>query len=310
VRSLLSEGRIKYPVTVRTRDGNWEGRTIIKEGPTNIILTTTAISLHGENETRLISLPTNDTAEQTKAILRQLAKGRPPEIDLGEWHDLQRWLETAEHRVVIPYAASLAESIPPVAVRLRRDVRAVLRLIETHAILHQASRERDDQGRIIATEADYGAVRALVADLISQGVGATVPDSIRQTVDCVRDINTAEGVTVREVADRLKLDRSTAQRRLQAARERGHLVNLEDKRNRPARYAVGDPMPDEIDLLPRGVQVCKHSKGGNGVRHIWRPAGQAIRGGWKVTRLLGTAAEVKAALEAEHGPVEVRELPT
>ena len=46
VRSLLSEGRISYPVTVRDKDGNFTTKTIIKNGPTNLILTTTATSLH------------------------------------------------------------------------------------------------------------------------------------------------------------------------------------------------------------------------------------------------------------------------
>ena len=42
-----------------------------------------------------------------------------------------------------------------VAVRLRRDFSVVLSLIKAHAILHQATRERDADGRIVATLADY-----------------------------------------------------------------------------------------------------------------------------------------------------------
>jgi hypothetical protein len=38
---------------------------------------------------------------------------------------------------------------------------AVLNLIKAHAILHQASRDRDDQGRIVATVDDYAIVREL-----------------------------------------------------------------------------------------------------------------------------------------------------
>jgi hypothetical protein len=65
VRSLLSEGRIKYPVTVRDKDGNFTTQTIIKEGPTNIIFTTTKTRVHAENETRILSLATDDSREQT-----------------------------------------------------------------------------------------------------------------------------------------------------------------------------------------------------------------------------------------------------
>jgi hypothetical protein len=254
VRSLLSEGRLSYPVTQKDRDGNWVTKTIIKEGPTNLIITTTAVSLHGENETRLLSLPTNDTKDQTKAILLQLAKGVHAEPDFGPWHALQTALvERAKHGVVVPFAGELAEQIPPVAVRLRRDFRSILRLIETHALLHEPHRDHDDEGRTIAAEEDYLVVRGLVADLLAEGVGATVSDTMRETVGAVAALG--EDVTVTKVAELLQLDRSAAQRRLKAARERGYLVNTEERRGRPARYGVGDPMPEEVVLLPERALV-------------------------------------------------------
>jgi hypothetical protein len=249
VRSLLSEGRINYPVTVRDKDGNFITKTIVKNGPTNMILTTTAVSLHGENETRMLSLPTNDSAEQTKAVLKQLAMPARA-VDLEEWRQLQLWIEQAEHRVLIPFAPYLAESIPPVAVRLRRDFKSVLRLVEAHAILHQANRERDNEQRIVADWADYLAVRKLVADLLADGVGATVPETVRDVVDCVQALAKPEGVRANQVARALKLDPSAAYRRLQHARQRGYIENLEDKPRRPGRYIIGDPLPDEIELLP------------------------------------------------------------
>ena len=160
IRSLLSEGEIRYPVTVRGPDGNMVTKMIVKKGPTNFICTTTATSLHSENETRMLSLPTNDSAEQTRNILMSMAAGPSAAgPDFAEWHAYDAWLGTANHRVVIPYARHLAENIPPVAVRLRRDFRALLRLIETHAILHQLNRKTDERGRIVATEADYLAIR-------------------------------------------------------------------------------------------------------------------------------------------------------
>ena len=204
------------------------------------------------------------------------------------------WLESAEHRVVIPYARHLAVHIPPVAVRLRRDFKAILSLITAHAILHQLTREKDDDGRIIADEADYLAVRALVAELVAEGVGATVPSTTRETVRAVEHLDNGEGATVRAIAARLNLDRSAAQRRAHSARERGYVTNLEEKRGRPARYAIADPLPDELELLPKdvqkphvtgnqpqqeeiqgkqkdshGVQVCTDSQGGKDMGEIF-----------------------------------------
>src|SRR4029453_17711437 len=101
-----------------------------------------------ENETRLLSLAVTDTPEQTRAILRAIAESRVDTVDPGPWIALQHWLAHAEHRVVIPYASALAERIPPVAVRLRRDFGQLLASIRSHAILHQATRERDGEGQI------------------------------------------------------------------------------------------------------------------------------------------------------------------
>ncbi len=136
----------------------------------------------------------------------------------------------ATSKVVIPYAAWLAEAIPPVAVRLRRDFRALLRLIETHAILHQLNRATDECGRIVATEADYLAVRALVADLISDQVGHTVPAATRETVDAIAKLDPGDGVKVHDLEIHFGLERSTVQYRVASAREKGYLVNIEEKR--------------------------------------------------------------------------------
>jgi hypothetical protein len=251
VRSLLSEGRVDYPVTVRDKDGNWTTKTIVKEGPTNIVLTTTATRLHGENETRLLSLPTNDSQQQTREVLLRLAD-EPESPDLGEWHQLQQWLRTAKHQVAIPYARSLAEQIPPVAVRLRRDFTAILNLIRAHAILHQLNRGSAGE-RIVASVDDYEVVRDLVADLIADGVEATVSPTVRETIECVRQLaaSSPDGVQVVAVAKALNLDKSAALRRVRTARERGYLENLEDRRGRPGRYVLGESLPKTQELLPQ-----------------------------------------------------------
>jgi hypothetical protein len=48
----------------------------------------------------------------------------------------------------------------------------------------------------------------------------------------------------------LKLDKSVVSRRVAAALDAGLLRNLEDRKGRPARLVLGDPLPDEIELLP------------------------------------------------------------
>jgi urease gamma subunit len=267
MRSLLSEGKVRYETVESTSEGI-RPRLIEREGPTGLVITTTAVKLHPENETRLLSLTVTDTQDQTRSVLRALAQRERHEPDLVPWLALQEWLGSpgAERRVEIPYAPALAELVPPVAVRLRRDFGAVLNLIRAHAVLHQQVRDRDEDGRIIATLDDYAAVRELVADLVSEGVEATVPNTVRETVAAVgRLLDGSEGdpVTTTAVALELKLDKSAALRRVRAAIDRGHLKNLEDRRGRPARIVLGDPLSGEVEVLPSAerLQGCTQLAG-------------------------------------------------
>jgi hypothetical protein len=252
IRSLVSEGVIRYPMSVKTKDGEWTTKEFVKEGPTNIIVTTTAIALHNENETRMLSLSTNDSAEQTGRVLLGIASEAERAPDYAGWHALHRWLRTANHTVTIHYGRDLAQQVPPVAVRLRRDFKSILSLIRAHALLHQATRETDERGRIVATVADYQAVRELILDVVSEGVGATVSDKIRETVTAVEILadDHKGGVPSSAVAAELDLDTSAAYRRLAEATSRGFVVNQEDRPRRPGRYVVGAPMPEEVMVLP------------------------------------------------------------
>ena len=49
-------------------------RLIEREGPTGLIVTTTSLRLHPENETRMLSLTITDTRDQTAAVFRALAQ--------------------------------------------------------------------------------------------------------------------------------------------------------------------------------------------------------------------------------------------
>ncbi len=279
VRSLLSEGRLIYETIEKTSEG-LKPRRIEREGPTGLIVTTTAIALHPENETRFISIQIDDTPEQTARILRSEAAEasrrraeNSEEIEelLAPWLALQEWIAATNNRVVIPYARAIAELVPPAAVRLRRDFKSVLSLVMAHALLHKATRKRDDQGRIIATLGDYESVRELVHPWIAEGAERAVSKKIRETVAAVKDIRSRKDSSLRadssltasvtEIARELKLDRSATYRRIRQAIERGFLQNLERiEKGRAMKIAVGEPMPDDESLLPRVEKIIAHMK--------------------------------------------------
>jgi hypothetical protein len=283
LRSLISEGRLCH-ATVDTANG-LEGKMFEREGPTGLLVTTTRNQLDLELETRLFSIPIDDSPHQTAAIMQaralKAAGGATRQApDLVPWHALQEWLEHAEHRVIIPYAHALAKTIPPVAVRLRRDFEALLTLVQAHAMLHQASRHLDPEGRTVAEPDDYAAVYELVYDLVAEGVEATVPRSVRETVEAVKLLGgrQLDGVSLPALAAELGLDKSTASRRATAAIELCYLRNDEARLGRPARYAPDQPMPVETEILPRPealAERCTVARCAGGEEDVLDPGGRA-----------------------------------
>jgi hypothetical protein len=263
MRSLLSEGCVRYE-TVEKSNGKLVSRFIHREGPTGLLLTTTALALHPENETRFFSIGVTDTREQTRNVMLAIARDGGVEIDLSRWHALQTWLGCGEHRVSVPFADPLARAIPTVAVRLRRDFRAVLGLVQAHAILHQASRDRGNDGRIIAALDDYRAVRELIGDTLAEGLDRAIPKEVRETVEAVTillpkpkpNAVSLAAVPLKAVAERLGLDKGSASRRVRSAMRCGYLKNLEDRRGRSMKLRLGDPLPNDIEILPPAERLA------------------------------------------------------
>ncbi len=276
LRELMSEGVLRYHVPQKQHDGTMKTVTIEKHGPVAFMVTTTRNKLHPENETRMLSIEVDDSAEQTRRVMemvaeieglnRQVAK---PELKI--WRDYQRWLAAGECRVYVPFARALVALITQTkSVRLRRDVGQLLRAIKAHALLHRAHRRRTKKGAIVAEiEKDYKPVRLLVADLLATAAEMKIRKAVKETVEAVRQLEDAvdprtrhvresagsDGITVKEIAARLKLDMSTAYRRVQAAEAAGLLLNLEDRARRPGRYKVTGEKQESALLLPKTVDL-------------------------------------------------------
>jgi hypothetical protein len=222
----------------------------------------------------------NDSPAQTKRIIEAEAlkvsgqvedSSQRDEALFRQWHALHSWIAGGEHRVVIPFATAIADLIEPVAVRLRRDFPAVMSLVQAHALLHQVSREQDQRGRIIATLDDYDAVRELVKGAMAEAAEQTVPKTVRATVEVVGAILASDerernsGVTIKEIAQNIGIDRSAAQRRVRESIERGFLATPDQpKRGKITRVCLGDPMPEDKPLLPTAEEI----------RELWEQTGK------------------------------------
>ena len=76
--------------------------------------------------------------------------------------------------------------------------------------------------------------------------------AIRETVEAIGRMLAAgsDEVSIAQLAQAMGLDKSAVSRRAAAAVQQGLLWNREDRRGRPARLCLGEPIPAAIGLLP------------------------------------------------------------
>jgi hypothetical protein len=129
----------------------------------------------------------------------------------------------------------------------------------------------------VANLDDYEVVRGLVSEFISEGVGALVTEATRETVLAVRDLKEElKNIRVKDVADKLDLDKSTTGRRVRKAISQGYLQNLEEKKHRPYKLDIDAPLPEEVEILPA---VARLRHGITGVATGVQPGNRGNTGG-------------------------------
>jgi hypothetical protein len=100
-------------------------------------------------------------------------------------------------------------------------------------------------------------VRELIADVISEGVEKTVKPEVREIVAKARELVMDDDgeVSQRQLVEALKIDKGRVSRNVRAALDGGYLVNREERRGRPHRLVPGDPLPDDMAILPRPEEL-------------------------------------------------------
>ena len=267
IRSLAEDGYMTYNVVVTDPEtGLFVTRRITKLGPTGLFTTSTR-PLKEQMSTRTFTVPINDSPDQTREVMRAHAasvNGHRPEMDVGIFIDMQRWLALAgDHQVTIPYSRALADLVPSTHVRMRRDFRQLLTLIQAVALLYQRQRPRDAQGRIVANLDDYAIARELVLTVFTAAASGGVTPLVRQTVEGLQKLyaETAAPVTRKGLGDSLGLATDTVWHRVQRALELGYIVNLETRPRQPAKLVPGEVLPEDVPALPTAEELCSHMCG-------------------------------------------------
>jgi hypothetical protein len=218
LRTLISEGRLVYQTVVIHPDGRRETETITKNGPIVAILTT-ARDVDHELKTRVLVQDTDESGEQTAAIVeRSLSDAGEEPLNYQAWLDYQWWLEMdAPYRVRIPFKKAIFVAfkkwrpgfLEAVALRMRRDVKSLLSVIKASAVLHKAQREVAEDRAIIATPDDY----QHAYEAFAEGLAAIHGKASENVIAVVRAVEEMMGdsdlgvvkVTFRELAKRLRI---------------------------------------------------------------------------------------------------------
>jgi hypothetical protein len=197
IRTLISEGYIRYQTVVAQDGGPPTGLEIVKNGPIAVIVTTARNNIEDELMTRLLLADSDESVSQSSKVLTSMlnaaagsSRSSPltsTEIKLCQ--DFQRWLELGgPYEVMLPFAPAiraaftLTPTATPTAIRVRRDIGGLITAVSASAILYKAQRQADSEGRIVATLDDYknaheafgSGVAALYRPQMSAGVVALV----------------------------------------------------------------------------------------------------------------------------------------
>ena len=256
IRSLAADNVTEYEVVERNpQTGQFETRRIVKPGPTGLITTFTR-PLPEQMNTRVLTVSVADSPGQTREVLRAHAasvNGDTSSLDNSPFIAMQRWLDIAGvHSVTIPFAEALASMVPTLHVRMRRDFRQMLTVIQTVALLYQQQRPRDKSGRIVACLDDYRQARELLLDVFTAAASGGVTSQVRETVTALRSLysETKSPATIKALGERLNLGKDTAWHRARRAIDLDYIVNEETRRGQPAKLVPADALPEERPALP------------------------------------------------------------
>jgi hypothetical protein len=251
LRTLLQEGEASYKVPVKDpTSGTFVIQEIRKEGP-SVLMVTVVDRVRGQQlDSRLFALDIPEEQTQKQHALEAQAtveeQGTYPEPDpaLLAFQQFLQWC--APIPVTVPFVRAFNTLLGKsrADARLLRDAARILSLIKAVTIVRQAKRERDEQGRLVATFEDYQTVADLLTDVYENTVTGCSP-KMRELVEQVAAVGS---VSVTKLGELLGISKVAASKRVKVALANGWLVNIEHRTGYPAHLKVGEPLPHPAGL--------------------------------------------------------------
>ncbi|MBM3949147.1 MAG: hypothetical protein FJ312_07940 [SAR202 cluster bacterium] len=256
IKVITWESRLRY-VTVEKPHGELVARTIEKEGPTGLIVSTTK-PLEEQLTNRLVRIEVDTSEAQTRRVLGVVAasvNGDLPKVDLKPWHAMSRLLG-GPARVRIVFAAWLAGHVSVKAHRVRRDFTHLLTFIGASAIEHSFQRSREVDGRLVANLQDYAVAHHLVGDAFKATQAEGIVPEDRAMVAKLATLSREKPSTQAILRAALGLSKSSSSYRLNRLLRLGYISNQADK-GKPMQLVIGAPLPEEAPPLPTPCQLAE-----------------------------------------------------
>ena len=177
IRSLISEKCIRYLVTEKNEDGNYDSVEKELKGPTAFITTTIVDTVEKQFDDRLFTIHPDESPEQTNRIIEMTGENRSGNgytLDsktILTWKTFHRSLQVI--KVDIPFAPAISSFLikkkNPIAAR--RAYTKVLSVIQSIACTYQFQRGKNNQGNILAIMADYHMALQIVEESFKENLG-------------------------------------------------------------------------------------------------------------------------------------------
>jgi DNA primase len=262
-RLLISENQLIRMVSVRVSGKGWVTERHVTKGPVACISTTTKDQLKVDDETRHLSVWTDDSPEQTKRILKAQFNKKEDLTDdeLKVWHTMQTFLAK---RAKLPiefkgWVKQVVEDVWTGDVVVRRYFPAFMEACKVVCLLRSFRRDEDlveKEGRLEISFSDYAITSLILNSALSQSI-SYVDDQDRELQKAVaRIVDRKKGVGCdgEELAREMKISTDTAYKLLREARERGS-VRRANKATK-ANVKLYEPA-DSTQMLPDPAEVYR-----------------------------------------------------
>jgi len=259
LRLIMSEEELTYTYTVKDPKTG-EFTTIdkhIKATGTAIWQTTTSLVVTPDNENRAIDLYIDESEELTREILKKQAEqaNKNGNVDILE-KEKRIWQCAFEKikplPVMVPYAEFLAGWYPTDKIRSRRDFPKLLTLIIAHALLYQKQRQKNEEGKLIATVADYEEIYKLSKVVFAQTLCELSP----KEEEILKKIEESFGnnwFSIKECNNLIEENYNTVKTHIHALAQKGYLF-WNGKKGAQSEYSIAKyaeasfalPTPEEV----------------------------------------------------------------